>query len=46
MLNRMIATTILVLVSGGIGSAAKAHAQKIRPECKTARDKVECTCAL
>ena len=46
MLNRIIAATILVLVSGGIGSAAKAHAQKIRPECKTARDKVECTCAL
>ena len=46
MLNRMIAATILVLASGAIGMASQAHAQKIRPECKTARDKVECTCAL
>ena len=46
MLNRMIAATILALVSSAIGITAQAHAQKIRPECKTARDKVECTCAL
>ena len=46
MLNRIIAATVLVLVSGAIGMTATAHAQKIRPECKTARDKVECTCAL
>ena len=46
MLNRMIAATILVLVPGATGTAAQAHAQKIRPECKTARNKVECTCAL
>jgi hypothetical protein len=46
MLNRMIAATILILVSGAIGITPNAHAQKIRPECKTARDKVECTCAL
>jgi len=46
MLDRMIAATILALVSGVVGITAQAHAQKIRPECKTARDKVECTCAL
>jgi hypothetical protein len=46
MLNRMIAATILVLVPGAIGITAQAHTQKIRPECKTARNKVECTCAL
>lgn len=46
MLNRMIAATAVALVSGAIGISAKAHAQKIRPECKNARDKVECTCAL
>ena len=46
MLNRIIAATILVLVSGAIGITSTAHAQKIRLECKTARDKVECTCAL
>ena len=38
--------TILVLAGAAIGVPATAHAQKIRPECKTARDKVECTCAL
>jgi len=41
----MIAATILILVCA-IGIAPQAHAQKIRPECKTARDRVECTCAL
>ena len=46
MLNRMIAATILVLVPGAIGITAQAYTQKIRPECKTARNKVECTCAL
>ena len=46
MLNGMIAATALILVSGAIGIAANAHAQKIRPECRQARDKVECTCAL
>jgi len=39
------AATILVL-AGGATVAANARAQKIRPECKTARAKVECTCAL
>ena len=46
MVSRTIAATILVLVSGATGIAAQAHAQKIRPECRTARDRVECTCAL
>jgi hypothetical protein len=46
MLNKIIAGTILILMSGATGMASKAHAQKIRPECKSARNKVECTCAL
>ena len=46
MLNRMMAATILVLASGAIGIPSAAHAQKIRPECRTARDRAECTCAL
>lgn len=44
MLRRMTAATMMVLASGA--SAAQAQAPKIRPECQTARDKVECTCAL
>jgi len=46
MLNRMMAATVLVLVSGAIALAAQAHAPKIRPECRQERDPVECTCAL
>jgi len=46
MLNSVIAATVLVLVSGAIGITASVHAQKIRPECKKARDRVECTCGL
>jgi hypothetical protein len=46
MISRMIGATILVLASGTTGTAAKAQAQKIRPECRQERNKVECTCAL
>lgn len=40
------AATVLVLAGAAIGVPAKTHAQKIRPECRQERDKVECTCAL
>ena len=46
MVSRMMAAVVLMLVSAAAGMAATAHAQKIRPECRTARDRVECTCAL
>ena len=46
MLNTMMAATILIVMSSAIEMTAQAHAQKIRPECKTARNRVECTCAL
>jgi hypothetical protein len=46
MLIRIFAAMILLLVSGALGTTSPAHAQKIRPECKTARNKIECTCAL